>query len=466
VTATRKKLVIAGALLVSSMLALFLTLLLLRSVPLAIALYGLLVGAAMIFSEPFVGLINYLIFLYIRPQEFIPGFVGFPIMLMISAATAGVTVLVMIVRRTSLGVGRAPQNWLMLWMFVAMVLSQAVRFNVYALEITLDRFIPTTLMFFLIVALSSTQTKVKITIYLLLIMTVFLAVTGIYQFYAGVSLGGQEMYEGRIQSIGIFSDPNDLAMALLLVLPLTMLHMFSGNAFVKAFYFVIFALLSYAVYLTGSRGGTLAYGLLMFLFFSRRWGLAKGLIVGAVMAVVIFAAGPSRMGDISTGEASAAGRIEAWTIALDLFQSYPVFGVGAWQFTEYHFRVVHNSLLQCASELGLFGLFPWIMLFYISIKNLHFISRKCREVGETELGFLADAVNFALVAYLAAAMFLSRTYTEVPYILLALAAAITTVFLRKRPERYVLIERRDFRNNLLIALGSVVFHKVFLIWAW
>ena len=102
----------------------------------------------------------------------------------------------------------------MLWFLLAIILSQLITLFLPALiEETMD-FVTIVLMFFLIANLVSSERKLEITYYILVLLTVTLAVSGIVQSFTGVGLGGQEMYKGsRIRGIGIFSDPNDLALA-------------------------------------------------------------------------------------------------------------------------------------------------------------------------------------------------------------------------------------------------------------
>ena len=109
------------------------------------------------------------------------------------------------------------------------------------------------------------------------------------------------------------------------------------------------------------------------------------LVAGGLALGVVFVAGSTRMGTISTEEASAFGRVEAWTVAINLLQSRPLFGAGAGEFMQYHFRTAHNSLLLCAAELGMFGLYAWVMMFYVSLKNLFFIAKFCRYMPQIKL---------------------------------------------------------------------------------
>ena len=78
----------------------------------------------------------------------------------------------------------------------------------------------------------------------------------------------------------------------------------------------------------------------------------------------------------------------------------------------------------------------------------------------------ADSVGMGLVAFFLGSMFLSRTYNELLFVLFALSAAITTVFVRASGKRYVLLDKRDFIHNAAFVAGSLLFLKAFLFWAW
>ena len=91
------------------------SLMLLQSFKMATVIYVLGIGGVMLILEPFLGLLNYLIFLYIRPQEFIPGFKGLPIMLMLGGATLAIAALQLAMRRRFFI--RMPHDYILIWFF-------------------------------------------------------------------------------------------------------------------------------------------------------------------------------------------------------------------------------------------------------------------------------------------------------------------------------------------------------------
>jgi len=453
-------------LLVTTALAVVFTLVLLQSDKGAIVAYVLGLGVTIVFIEPFIGLLNYFIFLYVRPQEFIPGFVGLPVMLLLGSLTFAFMLLHMAIKRKALGFGPAPQNQLMVWFLVAIAVSNLAHVNMAATKDSVREFMSPFLMYFMIAVLASTEKKIKLTLTLLVLLTVFLAGQGIYQYFTGVGIAGQELFQGRIVGIGIFADPNDLALALLMMFPLCLGEVAtSRNIFRRLLYFVFAASLAVTVIMTDSRGGILSMGLLFMVIVWRRFGWKVGVAVGVVAFVGIFAFS-ARMGTISTEEDSASARIDSWSVAIDLVQSYPLFGVGANQFLDYHPKTAHNSWLLCAAELGLFGYVAWLLMIFMSIKNLFFISKNAVVEKHGQLGRYADGVMWGLIAFMLAATFLSRTYIEPLYILIGLSAAITTVFVQRDGGKFQLMTRKDLFAGVGIAVGSIIFFKIFLLWAW
>jgi len=463
---TNRRLVLAGALVGASALTLFLSLLLLQASALAVVAATALLGAIVLLIDPFIGLVNYLLFLYVRPQDYMPGLMGAPIMLLLSAATFVLMILHMAIYQRTIVLAKSPQNALVLWFLAAIAASHLAHM---ALSATLDEtlnFLPTVVMYFLIANLVNTPGKLKFTVVLLVLLTTVLAAQGLVQYFTGAGLGGQETFDGRIQGVGIFADPNDLAIALVIVLPWMFLKLFeSPSALERVFSALVMAVLVYALYLTASRGGLLAFAVLMMILLMRRFGRGLGLVAGGLVLMAVFVLGP-RMSSISTGEASAYGRVQAWGIGLDLFESHPLFGVGARSFTQYHFRTAHNSYVLCAAELGIFGLYPWVLAIYLSIKNNQYIARHLQGSALRDAALYVDTVRYGLIAFVLAAYFLSRTYNELLFILLALSAAITHIFTVHSDQRYVLIERRDFAYGLLWTIAGWLMTKLFLYAAW
>jgi O-antigen ligase len=461
-----RRIVLVASFIGACVLALGFTLLAMRSLKLAVGGWLGILGFTMLFIEPFVGLLNYLAFLYIRPQDFLPALEGMPIMLMLGGATAFLVFVHRAVRHRALVFTRVPQNLFVLWFYAAIVVSQVARMRLHgALEASLY-FVPTVVMYFLIVELVTTPRRIKIMFITLVHLTLALAVQGLVMHVTGKGLGGQEAYQGRIQAVGIFSDPNDLALIINTVLPLTLLWLFqSRSLLIKIYAFVVSIIFVYAVFLTASRGGLLCLGLMAILMFQRKFGKIVGVAGGLAVMAALVVLGP-RMNTISPEEASSYGRLEAWVLGMQLFKGSPLFGVGFGNFMEYHFRTAHNSFVLCAAELGLIGLYPWLMLTYISLKNTRFVEKELRAAGERNFAMYAYAAEMALIMFVTGALLLSRTYHPSLFILFGLCGAITRVFVKRSGQRYALIEKRDFMFGIVMTLASVILFYLFLRVVW
>lgn len=462
----RHRIVLAVILLITCGLAFVVTYALLKSMGVATALTAAVVGGIVLFIEPFVGLVNYFAFLYIRPQDYVPAMLGMKIMLIIGGGTFALMILHMAVQKRQIRLAHGPQNPFMLWLYVAIIVSRVMTFYMAGIPAAIMDFLSVLLMYLLIANLVTTPRRMSGILVLVTGLTVALAVSGIVQYFTGIGLGGEVTYEGRIRAIGIFSDPNDLGLAIVMVMPFLFLKIMErGKLFERLGSTIVLGILTYALYLTESRGDIMAFGGLLMLLFIRRVGKVAGLIVGGVAMVALFALAP-RMSTISTGEASAYGRIQAWAIGLDLFQTHPLFGIGYNNFTQYHFRTAHNSFVLCAAELGWFGLFPWVMLIYISIKNNAYISRRFHEMKRHDMALYATAIQYSLLAYCMGAYWLSRTYSEVLYTMIGLSTALTHQFISSTRERYVLIEKKDFLYAFMCGMAVWIFTKGFLYLAW
>src|SRR5690606_835045 len=141
-----------------------------------------------------------------------------------------------------------------------------------------------------------------------------MAVHGVDQKSTGVGWTGMPLVEdGRIQYLGIFSDPNDLAMLFVIALPMA-LHL-SGRGGLLGLRRLLWTgaagLLVYGIYLTNSRGGMLALAAMLGAWLWIRRGPASALAVAAC-GLVLMRLLPSRLSELDVNERSASGRVEAW----------------------------------------------------------------------------------------------------------------------------------------------------------
>jgi O-antigen ligase len=258
----------------------------------------------------------------------------------------------------------------------------------------------------------------------------------------------------RAQGRGQFSDPNDLAQALIAAGPLLWPFWRSGRT-LRNFIVVMLptAVLIYGVYLTRSRGGILSLLALVALFLRERMTRFRTVgpaVIAGCLALVMLAAGFTGGRSIG-GDSSSEGRIDAWYDGFQMLIGNPLFGVGFGRFIEHHVRVAHNSFVHCFAELGLVGYFLWLGMLLAIHTDLYAMRKPPQEEAEegeeekgggeegqeeeeqepdeeqTALSRWATAIRFSLYAYLSGAFFLSRTYAIILYLIVGMAIALTDI---------------------------------------
>lgn len=312
-------------------------------------------------SRPFFYLLAYLAVLYVRPHEYMPGLLEAPVLpLLLVAAFLTWTV------RQSKSF-EAPQFWLLPVLTLMLMLSLIFTGWFGGGLKALTDFAPVVLLFFLVATtIDSLQRLRQIFIVLALSATV-IAIHGVDQSTRGIGWTGAELSQGtRITYLGFLNDPNDLAMALIMVLPMIVYLARGSSRLMRLAWYAAAAVVAYAIYLTNSRGAILAMGSMLGLYGILRYGYLKSLIAVPSLLLVLVAAGPSRMSDMSADEDSAEGRIEAWYEGVQMLMGRPLFGVGKGQFAEHHGLTAHNSFVLAFAELGLVGYFFWLSIIIVS----------------------------------------------------------------------------------------------------
>ena len=405
----------------------------------------------------FVCLLLYLVVTYLRPAEWMRIFQGWQLLDITTIATAFFLAFDLAISRR--GFARVPHNRMMLGLTAAIVCSHLANTYLWGAWASLVGFFPLLVMYFLVVNTVTTERRLQVMLWALVLLTVLLAVQGIQQSKTGVGWAGQEWFvdelngQHRITWIGIFDDPNDLALAFVSVLPLLLAALFRRSFILfKLAPVYLLSILLYGIYLTNSRGGLLAAMAAVAFFFIKcsRWRVAGG-IVGGAFATLLFLFGPSRLGALSAQEDSAYGRLDAWYYGFQLLKRSPLFGVGQMMFTEDYPLTAHNSFLLALSELGIVGFFFWVGLLYTAFKGLSLVQQRTPRLAPYAYGLQA-----ALVGFSAGALFLSRTYVMLPYLLVALSAAVLNVAKRHTPDLDFRFTKRDVRNVLFLCLAIVL----------
>jgi hypothetical protein len=253
-----------------------------------------------------------------------------------------------------------------------------------------------------------------------------------------VGLMGTQTDHGRVRYRGTMQDPNELALAVGITLPFAFAFFDRRRSITRLLLAIAAtAVIGLCIYFTQSRGGQLVFLTVLAVYFVHRYGWARGLAVGVVLALPILLFG-GRSG--AEGDASTLERIECWWVGLHLLVASPVFGVGYGQFTEHHYLTAHNSFVLAAAELGIPGLLLWTSIVYVAIKiPVQALRARVAPVGRS----WALAMLASLAGMVVGSFFLSYTYKNVFWLYVGLSGVLYAAIRRHDPSFEVRFGVRD-----------------------
>ena len=258
----------------------------------------------------------------------------------------------------------------------------------------------------------------------------------------------------RLRGLGNINDPNDFGQLLVCVIPLVFIF-WRSKRLLRNFMFVILPVcaLLYGTYLTHSRGALLALIAVAVVAARRRIGtlpamvIAGGIFAGAM--ALHFTGGRGISAD------TGSDRTELWSNGLQLLKSHPFFGVGVGNmpdFTDSH-HTAHNSVVVCAAELGMFGLFFWCLFLFPTLRDalmaaspnkisdgeeippeeapFPLASRTIEAIDKTEVNRLGQLLVLSLTGFLVAGWFLSRAFVMTLFLLGGMVEVVYEMSLKR-----------------------------------
>jgi O-antigen ligase len=262
-----------------------------------------------------------------------------------------------------------------------------------------------------------------------------------------VSVAKGAQAHNRLEGVlgGIYSNPNDLAFAIVLSLPFCLAFLLSTrNLGRKAAWLICMLCMATALFLTASRGGfiTLAVAGTVSLWHFAIKGRRPHLIVAVVLVgtVVGVAAGGklkdrfmaiSGEGLGSRYSTSAYGSYEERRyLILKSFEGivhYPILGIGVRNFSTYSgiWKEVHVSYLQIAVEGGIPALILYLLFFSRGFSNLRQLKRIRDPDPQTKL--FVGALHSSLVGFMVGALFSPEAYQYFPYFAVSYTAVLLLI---------------------------------------
>jgi hypothetical protein len=429
------------------------------------------------FATP--AILSLLFFVYIRPQELIPGLERVPLLYLLVALA-----LVALALDVRLGYVRIQNNPLLPWALAHIawcLLSMAV-FARYAL---IPQGVALSVAFILFTMLSQGAQSFRALTTAgvgMLALSLFVAMVGFHQGFSDLGCVRQdEVHEdlmipigvacktteqcrqeheredlfcervgllqtttvgGRVRFRGLLQDPNELALVSTLAVPFAFaLFELRRTPFRLSLAAVTLLLVGAVNFMTRSRSGMMAFAAMMGVYLLRRlrW-LGLGLAVLAAIPLLL-------LGGRSGGEAeeSAELRLGYWAAAIQMARESPLLGVGMAQFTDHQPQTAHSSMMLILGETGIPGLLFWTALMYAAFKTTLTILRREPSPEALPARAWSSALLAALTGFSVSALFLSLTYHYILWILLGLVGAL-----------FAATKRHDLRLKVKFGLWDLV----------
>ena len=306
----------------------------------------------------------------------------------------------------------------------------------------LSDFAKTVAIFLLLSHVVTTMARLRLAAWLLTWMAIGLGLFALYNFMTGAMIDQGANQDRLVGNEGALTkNPNDLALMVNLLLPLTVgLFLSSKETWQRMVLLTAVGIEAATVVLTYSRGGavTLAVIVLAYLWKLRRRRERTFIYVGLLAAVLALPLLPSsyfdRMSTITNVQADRTGsaqeRISDMIIAGKTILANPIIGAGmgmnmlVMREARGGWLGVHNVYLEHAIDLGLIGLGIFLVLLWSCLRVVADIQRTA---SSPDLVFFAQGLQVSLMAYATAAMFHPVSYQYYFYYIAGLAIGARTI---------------------------------------
>jgi len=397
---------------------------------------------------PFWALMAFTVILFLSPQSFVPSLASIRIALIAAAVGIGAHLLdrlthhqpVTILPR-ELQIACALGAWalllvpLSLWPGGSLSFLESVYFKTLAI-------------FWLLINVVTTPARLIGVVWALSLIAVPLATTAVQHFVAGVIIP-MNIDIKRIVGYDapLTKNPNDLALILNLILPLTVaLLQMERRAVARGVLVASVLFGALGVIVTFSRAGALALVTVFLAYLVKLWGRRQRRVAWVALVLVLLATPflPSRyferletITDIkSDSTGSAQERVRDIVAGASYALEHPLVGAGAGmdrlalnQVRGAKWLVVHNTYLEYAVDLGIPGLAMFLLLLVGSVKCATLVRRQTAQVPAfRELFHLAEGLQISLLVFAVAANFQPGGYNLGFYYIAGLAIALKNVY--------------------------------------
>lgn len=405
--------------------------------------------------------------LFIRPSELMPELAEVPFynILIILALIVAAPRLIGQLRPDVLR--RQPTTICVLSLLPAIVLSFPLAAIPYGIETAGNEFLKVVLYFLLLLTVIDSRRRLRNFLFFLAVLITASASLALLDFRGSIDLptleplvqndwaeDGTSITYTRLQSTGVFADPNDFAMILIsgIVLFLYFLGDTSRGA-LRFAWLLPLAICADALWETKSRGGLLALAVGVAVLAYARWNGRRAVVAGSLVLPIVFAGFAARNDGGMTG-GTGQSRVQLWDEGLTLLRYHPVLGIGYGGYVQEVGLVAHNSFVHSYTELGLVGGTLFFGVYATAIWGLLRIRKDPAVLENTDDRWMTAGVTALVAAATVSQFSLSRAYVVPTYMFVGLAVALADIMPLSVPQT---LPQFNFRFLRQLAVASVAF---------
>ncbi len=331
------------------------------------------------------------------------------------------------------------------WMIVAICILALVTMpvavsSVHSEEVLQGLYIKILIMFVLLNNLIDMRKRLYVFLKLLVFLTTAYALDAIWKY-----LKGEFSFRGRIEGVvdGMFGNPNSLAMALDLMLPVAIVFAFITKKRTSRLYYLACSVaLVGGVLVSLSRGGFLALAVILLVLLwklSRKRRLVTFVVVGLMLIPMPWVA-PSKLRNRVLSiiylerddSGSTVDRIALLKQGISMIPDYWILGVGM---NNYHLytankQTAHNTYIEILIELGILGLIAYLVIIIAPLLALWRVQRQTENAprGPTrDIYYLSVGLQASFAGYCISSFFGSVEYYWFLYYIAAFAIALKRI---------------------------------------
>jgi len=256
----------------------------------------------------------------------------------------------------------------------------------------------------------------------------------------------------RIRGLGEINDPNDLGQLIICVIPLVFVF-WRAKKMLSNFFCVLLPVsgLLYGAYETHSRGALLSLIAVTIVAARKRFGNFFSLLLG--VGAFVGAMALQFTGGRAISAQAGSDRTGLWSASMEVLKESPLFGVGFGALPDHIGMTAHNSVMVCAAELGVLGLYFWCLFLFPTVRDALVLSsttnvsegepvteavglypqatRRREEIDKAEINRLGQLMVLSLTGFLVTGWFLSRAFVMTLFLLGGMVEVIYQMALQR-----------------------------------